>query len=185
MYVPKEIFLTKGVGRHREKLASFEMALRNAKIAAFNIVEVSSIFPPRCKMISADSGLKKLEDGQILHVVISRNATNEPNRLIAASVGVAIPSDRNAYGYLSEHHSFGEKESRAGDYAEDLAATMLATVLGVDFDPESGWDARKEFWKISGKIVRTRNVTQSAIGDKNGLWTTVLAAAVLLPPDVG
>jgi len=167
MYVPKEIFLTKGVGKHKEKLASFEMALRNARIAAFNIVEVSSIFPPHCKMISADAGLKKLLDGQILHVVMSRNSTNEPNRLIAASVGVAIPSDRNAYGYLSEHHSFGEKESRAGDYAEDLAATML--------------DARKEFWKISGKIVRTRNITQSAIGDKNGLWTTVVAAAVLLP----
>ena len=27
-YVPKGIFLTKGVGRHREKLSSFELALR-------------------------------------------------------------------------------------------------------------------------------------------------------------
>ena len=181
MYVPKRMFLTKGVGKHREKLASFEMALRNARIAPFNIVEVSSIFPPGCKMISLESGLKQLMPGQIVHSVMSRNSTNEPNRLIAASVGVAIPADTRAYGYLSEHHSFGEKETRAGEYAEDLAATMLATILGVEFDPDTSWDRKKELWKISGKIVRTRNITQTAIGDKNGMWTTVVAAAVLIP----
>lgn len=181
MYVPTKMFLTKGVGKHKEKLTSFEMALRNAKIASLNIVSVSSIFPPRCKMISLEAGVKQLLPGQIAYVVMSKNSTNEPNRLIAASVGVAIPAEKNAYGYLSEHHSFGETENKAGEYAEDLAATMLATVLGVDFDPDISWDAKKEIWKISGKIVRTRNTTQSAIGDKNGLWTTVIAASVLLP----
>ena len=96
-------------------------------------------------------------------------------------IAVAIPAEKEAYGYLSEHHSYGETDSKAGEYTEDLAATMLATVLGVDFDPDSSWDNKKELWKISGKIVRTRNVTQSAIGDKKGLWTTVLAASILLP----
>ncbi len=181
MYVPTKMFLTKGVGRHKERLTSFEMALRNARIAALNIVTVSSIYPPRCRMVSIDAGTRLLLPGQIAYVVMSKNTTNEPNRLIAASVGVAIPANKNAYGYLSEHHSFGETENKAGEYAEDLAATMLATVLGVDFDPDDSWDAKKEIWKISGKIVRTRNVTQSAIGDKNGLWTTVVAASVLLP----
>jgi arginine decarboxylase len=175
------MFFTKGVGRHKEKLTSFEMALRNAKIASFNLVGVSSIFPPFCKMISVGAGLRHLMPGQIVHVVMSKNATSEPNRLIAASVGVAIPAEKETYGYLSEHHSFGETDRKAGEYAEDLAATMLATVLGVDFDPDSSWDNKKEIWKISGKIVRTRNVTQSAIGDKKGLWTTVLAASILLP----
>ncbi len=181
MYIPKKMFLTKGVGKHREKLTSFEMALRNAKIASYNIVTVSSIFPPHCKMISTESGLQELIPGQIAHTVLSKNSTCEPNRLIAASIGVAIPADRNAYGYLSEHHSFGETEIKAGEYSEDLAAEMLATILGVDFDPNLSWDSKKEIWKISGKIVRTRNITQSAIGDKKGWWTTVLAAAVLLP----
>lgn len=181
MYIPSKMFFTKGVGRHKEKLTSFEMALRNAKIASFNLVGVSSIFPPFCKMISVGAGLRQLMPGQIVHVVMSKNATSEPNRLIAASVGVAIPAEKEAYGYLSEHHSFGETDRKAGEYAEDLAATMLATVLGVDFDPDSSWDNKKEIWKISGKIVRTRNVTQSAIGDKKGLWTTVLAASILLP----
>jgi len=113
--------------------------------------------------------------------VMSTNSSNEPHRLIAASVGCAIPKDKNQYGYLSEYHSFGETESKAGDYAEDLAAQMLATTLGVEFDPDTSYDERKELWKISGKIFRTMNITQTAIGDKRGLWTTVIACAVLLP----
>jgi len=180
-YVPRRVFLTRGVGKHREKLASFEEALRKAGIAHLNLVRVSSIFPPHCKLISRKEGLSLIKPGQVTFVVMSDNATNEPHRLIAASVGVAIPKDRNSYGYLSEHHSFGQREDVAGDYAEDLAASMLATVLGVEFDPDASWDEKKEIWRISGKIVRTRNITQTAIGDKDGLWTTVVAAAVLLP----
>ncbi|HKT12161.1 MAG TPA: arginine decarboxylase, pyruvoyl-dependent [Terriglobia bacterium] len=180
MFVPKRMFLTKGVGKHREKLTSFELALRNAGIAACNLVRVSSIFPPRCKMIPRSEGIKELEPGQVTFVVISENSTREPHRLIAASVGVAMPADRNAYGYLSEHHSFGQTEQVAGEYAEELAAEMLATTLGVEFDPDQSWDEKKEIYRISNKIVRTSEITQSAIGDKRGLWTTVLSAAVLL-----
>jgi arginine decarboxylase len=177
MYVPKKVFLTKGVGFHREKLASFEMALRNAKIAPYNIVEVSSILPPGCVFVSANEGVKELTPGQILHVVLSRNATNEPNRLIGASVGVAIPKDKGMYGYLSEHHSFGENEKKTGDYAEELAETMLTTILDVqevDASSKNRVDAIKN-------MIRTRNMTQTAVGDKNGLWATVVAASVLLP----
>jgi len=144
MYVPQKMFLTKGVGVHKEKLASFEMALRNANIARFNIVEVSSIFPPYCELVSIEEGLEGLSAGQIMHVVISKNSTNEPRRLIAASVGVAVPTDKSMYGYLSEHHSYGEEADKAGNYAEDLAASMLATILGVQFDPNSSYDEKKE-----------------------------------------
>lgn len=178
--VPKKVFLTKGVGKDKEKLTSFEKALRNAGIAQFNIVSISSIFPPGCKLIPKSEGLKLLKPGQIIYTVISRNSTNEPHRLITASVGVAIPKDPNQYGYLSEHEGFGETEEKAGDYAEDLAATMLATILGLEFDPESSYDEKKEIWKMSGRIIKTTNITQSAIGDKNGLWTTVVAAAVFI-----
>lgn len=180
MYVPQEAFLTKGVGKHKEKLQSFEMALRNAGIAAVNLVRVSSIFPPQCKLISKQAGLKQLKPGAITHCVMSDNATCEPHRLVAASVGIAIPRDRDHYGYLSEHHSYGQRDEAAGEYAEDLAASMLATILGVPFDPDKSWNEKKEEWKISGKIVKTRNITQSAIGNKDGLWTTVIAAAIFL-----
>ncbi len=179
-FVPREMFLTKGVGRHKERLASFEEALRNAHIAKYNLVHVSSIFPPNCKLVAPNKGLKKLKAGQVVPVVIARAETNEKNRLIATSIGVAIPANKNQYGYLSEHHSFGESDDEAGDYAEDLAASMLATILGLDFDTGATWNQREEQWKISGKIVKTTNVTQSAIGN-TGLWTTAVSAAVLIP----
>ncbi len=178
--VPKEIFLTRGVGRHKEKLASFELALRKAEIAEFNLIRVSSIFPPGCHVISKRFGLSKLTPGQIVPCVMSQSETNEPRRLMAASIGLAIPKEKNQYGYLSEHHSFGENDDTSGNYAEDLAAEMLATILGVDFDPDKSWDEKREQWKISGKIVRTRNITQTALGDKRRLWTTVVAAAILI-----
>lgn len=178
MYVPKKVFFTKGVGSHKEKLASFEMALRNAKIASYNIVEVSSILPPGCIFISANEGVKELTPGQILHVVLSRNSTNEPNRLIGAAVGVAIPKDKKMYGYLSEHHSFGENEQKTGDYAEQLAETMLTTILEIKDADSTGDSGNVEEIR---KMIRTRNVTQTAIGGKSGLWTTVIAASVLLP----
>lgn len=180
LILPRYVFLTKGVGLHRERLASFEAALRDAGIAPYNLVRVSSIFPPYCRIISRTRGLNLLKPGQLLFVVMSDNATNEPHRLISASVGIAIPKDPSRYGYLSEYHSFGEREDRAGDYAEDLAAQMLATTLGVPFDPDLSYDKRKEIWKIAREIVRTQNITQSAIGNKNGLWTTVVAAAVFI-----
>ncbi|MGH9805002.1 MAG: pyruvoyl-dependent arginine decarboxylase [Candidatus Acidiferrales bacterium] len=183
MFVPKRIFLTKGVGKHRERLSSFELALRSAGIASCNLVRVSSIFPPHCKLVSRSEGLKRLEPGQVTFVVLSENSTREPHRLIAASIGLALPADKSMYGYLSEHHSFGETEDRAGEYAEELAAEMLATTLDVEFDPDLNWDEKKEIYRISNKIVRTMNITQSAVGDKRGLWSTVLTAAILIPED--
>lgn len=181
MYVPTKVFFTRGVGRHTEKLSSFEMALRRACIAKYNLIRVSSILPPGCRHISTDAGIGRLKPGQIIHVVMSEASTNEPNRMVAASIGVAIPNDRSQFGYLAEHHAYGMTGPKAGDYAEDLAAEMLATIMGVGFDPATSWDEKREIWRISGKIVRSTNVTQSARGQKDGHWTTVIAAAVLLP----
>ncbi len=178
--IAKEIFLTRGVGKHKEKLPSFESALRNAGIAAFNLVRVSSIFPPHCRLISRKQGLTKLKPGQIVFAVISENTTNEPNCLITAAVGIAIPKDRRQYGYLSEHHSHGKREQAARNYSEDLAAEMLAISLGVNFDPHQSWDEKREIWRISGQIIQTRNIIQTAIGDKRGNWTTAIAAAVMI-----
>ena len=172
--VPKKLFLTKGVGKHKERLSSFELALRDAGIAAQNLVRVSSIFPPNCKLISRKEGLQYLHPGEVVFAVIAENSTREPHRLVASSIGVALPADRSTYGYLSE------TDDQAGDYAEELAAEMLATTLNVDFDPDRSWDEKKEIYRISNKIVRTANVTQSAVGDKRGLWTTVIASAVLI-----
>jgi arginine decarboxylase len=177
--VPKKIFFTHGVGTHNEELQSFELALRDAGIEKFNLVTVSSILPPGCRRISRKEGLKLLHPGEIVFCVLARCASNEPRRLLAASVGCAVPVDKRMYGYLSEHHAYGMTDRTAGDYAEDLAAAMLASTLGIEFDEDKSWDEKREIWKISGKIVRTTNVTQSAIVRK-GQYSSVVAAAVFV-----
>ena len=177
-FLPTKAFLTQGIGRHKEKLTSFEEALREASIAQYNLVRVSSIWPPHCQMVSRKAGISKLVPGQIVFAVVAEAATNEPSRRATASVGVAIPADASHHGYISEHHAFGVGKRTAGDYAEDLAASMLATVLGVPFDPDQAWDERKEQWKVSGEIVRTKNISCTAEAREDGKWVTVVSAVV-------
>jgi len=173
------MFFTNGVGFHKEELRSFELALRDADIEICNLVTVSSIFPPGCKIISRSKGIERIKPGAITFTVLARCCTNEPRRQLAASIGLAVPADQKLYGYLSEHHAYGQTAKEAGDYAEDLAAAMLATTLGIEFDEDKSWDQKEEVYRLSGKIVNSRNITQSAV-NKSGGYTTVVAAAVLL-----
>ncbi len=176
----KKLFLTKGKGVHEDRLTSFEYALRDAGIAGTNIVLISSIFPPNAKLVSRKEGLKQINPGQILFTIYSKNQTNEPHRVCAASVGIAQPKNKSRYGYLSEYESFGQNEIQAGDYAEDIAAQMLASSLGIPFDVDKAWNEKRQQWSISGEIYKTQNITQATKGNKDGKWTTVFAAAVLL-----
>src|ERR1700739_5094987 len=100
--VPKRLFLTKGVGKHKERLTSFELALRDAGIAAQNLVRVSSIFPPQCKLVPRSQGLKYLSPGEVVFAVVAENSTREPHRLLASSIGVSIPSHRTTSASLSD-----------------------------------------------------------------------------------
>ncbi|MDP2643750.1 MAG: arginine decarboxylase, pyruvoyl-dependent [Desulfobacterales bacterium] len=180
MYVPRYMFFTKGVGIEREMLSSFELALREARIAHLNIVTVSSIFPPHCRIVDIKTGLSRLEPGEIAHCVMAKQQINEPGRRIVSSIGLALPSESGRYGYLSEHHGFGQTELEAGEYAEDLAASMLANTLGIDFDPNKDYDERREVYKMSGKIVESQHISIAALGAEGNLWTTVIAAAVFV-----
>ena len=65
MAVPSKIFFTKGVGVHKDRLASFELALRRAGIEKYNLVYVSSIFPPFCTQLTVEEGARSHEPGSI------------------------------------------------------------------------------------------------------------------------
>jgi arginine decarboxylase len=177
--VPTKVFLTKGVGRHKYQLKSFESALRQAGVAQQNLVQVSSILPPKCKVISRENGIKELTPGAIDFCVMARADTNEHGRLVASSIGVAIPKDTGKWGYLSEVHGHGMNSQQAGDMAEDLAAGMLGTTLGMELDPEIAWSEKEQAYKSSGLFIRTTNITQTAKGIE-GLWTTTVAIAMFL-----
>ena len=177
--VPAKVFLTKGVGRHKYQLKSFEQALRQAGVAQQNLVQVSSILPPKCKIVSRESGLKALVPGQISYCVMARSDTSEHGRLVASSIGVAIPRDNNQWGYLSEVHGHGMNRRQAEDMAEDLAAGMLGTTLGLELDPDKAWSEKEQAYRASGLFIRTTNITQTARGQKD-LWTTTVAMAMFL-----
>lgn len=179
MFVPRKMFFTKGVGHHRHELRSFELALRDASIEKSNLVYVSSIFPPSCKIISKEEGEKEIKPGMITFCVMARSSSNEPRRLIGSSIGCALPANLLDYGYLSELHCYGKDEKEAGDEAEDLAAAMLASTLGIEFDEDKAWDDKEESFKLNDKIYETLNVTSTAEVKKGG-YTTTIAACVLL-----
>jgi len=179
--VPKEMFFTKGVGFHKNNLQSFEEALRDAGIAGFNLVRVSSIYPPHCKIVSRNVGLSRLKPGEIVFCVLAECRNNEPNRLACAGIGLALPSNEEQHGYISEHHGFGMTQKACGDYVEDMAATMLATTQGIDLDPSTDYNERKQIYNAQKLVVKTKAVVQTVEGEKSGLWTSCVAAAVLIP----
>ena len=174
------MFFTRGAGKHRNYLQSFEEALRVAGIAGFNLVRVSSIYPPGCKIVTRRKGLEMLSPGQIVFCILAECRTNEPNRLAGAGIGLALPADPLQHGYVAEHHGFGLTQRICSDYVEDMAATMLATTQGIDLDPDTAYNERKDIYRAQGLVVQTRAVVQTVEGDKNGLWTAAVAAAVFI-----
>lgn len=167
MYIPTKIFLTSGKGVHEDKLTSFELALREAGISPFNLVKVSSIFPPHAELIEKEEGLKNLKDGQIVHCVMSELSTNEPSRLIVVSIGISIPKNKALHGYLAEYSNFGVSEEEAGKTAEEMANHMLETLF--------------EEKDVKSHVHFSTSISKSAYGSKDRKWTTVVAAAILVP----
>ena len=176
--VPTSFFLTSGVGVHRERLTAFELALRAADIEQQNLVSVSSILPPHCEQVEREKGVSTLRPGEITFCVMARTETDEPGRRIHSSIGLARPTDPAMYGYISEHHGYGMIKEQSGDYAEDLAATMLASTLGIEFDADAAWDERRRVYEASNLIIDSTSVTAADEGHSDGLWTCAIAAAV-------
>jgi arginine decarboxylase len=158
--IPQKVFFTSGVGVHEDALVSFELALRDAGIEKFNLVTVSSIYPPRCEIVDRIDGLRELHSGQIVFCVMSKMIGNEAGKTIYVTIGVAIPEDPTLNGYLTEYHGYCNPEDDVGKHAEDMAAYMLDTAFGI-------------------KVLRKLNITRKAVVEE-GKYTTVVAAAVFV-----
>jgi arginine decarboxylase len=178
---PKRVFLTKGTGVHRHALAAFEFALRDADIEQQNLVYVSSILPPHCDVVSREVGVELLKPGDITFCVLARSQTNEFGRHVYSSIGLARPADPEMYGYISELHGYGKAAvATSGDEAEDLAATMLASTRGLDFDPNAAWNERRQIYEHSNLIIDSTSITAVAECEPEGHWVCTIAAAVFL-----
>ena len=145
--IPQCVFLTRVVGVHRHRLPAFEYALLHAHIAQQHLVPFSSILPPGSAVVPVERGVATLQPGEITFTVLARAETDEPGRRVTASIGLARPREPTLYGYISEHHGYGLTERESGDHAEDLAATILSSTLGIEFDPYSAWNDRQKFYE--------------------------------------
>ncbi|MGB9938643.1 pyruvoyl-dependent arginine decarboxylase [Methanosarcina sp.] len=157
--IPRKVFFTSGAGTHPEHLESFEVALRDAGIEKFNLVTVSSILPPNCEIVSREEGLEELSPGEIVFCVMSRISSNEPGRILSASVGCALPKNVSKHGYISEYHAYGETAEDVGDHSEKLAKSMYST------------------W-INEAPLRSLSFPRSSSVDEHGDWMTVISSAV-------
>jgi len=178
--VPVQAYLTRGVGVHREQLVAFELALRDAGIAAQNLVAVSSILPPECELIERQQGEELLRAGQILHVVLAREECNEPRCSVGAAIGIARPSNTSQHGFIAEHGAIDQTDSKIASHAEDLAVTMLAGTLGIDLDEQLDAAGRAHALENTGQIARHDSICAVASGDEQGRWTVVVAATVFI-----
>src|SRR6056297_1902687 len=119
-WVPKKIFFTKGVGIAKSEQISYIRALTDAKLAKYNLIQVSSIVPPNCKKITPKEGLQNLQPGQTLYVVLARISSNIPNQQIAASIGVAKPYHPKIHGYLAEYENINQSSEEVAKFSEDM-----------------------------------------------------------------
>lgn len=177
--IPKGLFFTSGVGIHKERLVSFELALKDARVNHLNLVPVSSIVPPGCQVVSADEGVRRLKPGAVTFCVAAWISSNEPGRTVTSAVGMCSPKDQAMHGYLSEHHAFDESEELAKEYTEYLAALMFMNTNGIPEGTGLSWSANKVIWMETNRILRLESVVKSAIVSL-GTYTTVFAGAIFL-----
>ena len=177
--VPKAVFLTKGVGIHSERLNSFEEALREARISSLNLVTVSSIVPPHCRLLDIEEGLKLLSPGQLTFSVMSKCDSDEEGRLMAAAVAILLPEDPDDYGYISEFHAHGMESGEVEDWVCDQAAELYASAKGLKINWKRAWSAEDEKYTLEERSFSPKYVVSMARG-KKGKWVTTVAAAVFI-----
>lgn len=152
MTVPSAVFPVTGIGRHEDRIGSFEMALRDAGIAPYNLVPVSSVIPPDATVVAPDEGRAALDAGEITHCVLAREDTRRA-QAVAAAVGVAIGGEH--HGYAVEQT--GRDEQDVAGRAERVATDLL------DREPDR------------------RFTVSAATTGEDGVWTTAVAAVVFVP----
>lgn len=178
-WVPKKVFLTKGVGVHAERLNSFEEALRDAHISPMNLVMVSSIVPPHCKLVGVGEGLQMLSPGQITFCVMSKCESDEEGRLLASAVALLLPENDDDYGYISEYHGYGKKFEEVDEWVCDQAAELYASAKGFKINWKRAWSEEDSKYTLEKRRYTPEVVISVAEGIK-GKWVTTIAAAVFI-----
>jgi arginine decarboxylase len=179
--IPKRFFLTKGIGIHEKQLRSREQALRDAGIEVCNLIKISSVVAPGCKRISREEGLKALYPGMMTFAVQALSATNEPDQIVTAGLGLAQPVDDNYHGYITEvEEMMGIEAADVEQDVVEMAVENLISSWGIKTDGDDVIRKGKKHYEFDGRKVEVDSLVASAKGHEDRLWTTVFVAAVYL-----
>lgn len=167
MIVPRRVFLTAGQGQHSDRIHAFELALREAGIEQCNLVPVSSVLPPECRIVDREEGTSALVPGAITFCVMARDESHCEGAPLSASVCIAVPKDRSRHGYIGECAGNGRAPEEVDAAARELAQGMMATSSDID-------TSRAD--EICAAAPTISCVTRS----KDGVWNVAVAVAVFL-----
>jgi len=167
MIIPRRVFLTTGQGQHADRIHAFELALRDAGIEQCNLVPVSSVLPPGCRIVDREEGTAALVPGAIMFCVMARDESNCEGSPLSASVCIAVPKDRSRHGYIGEYAGNGRTAEEAEDAARELAQGMLVTSMDIDASRADEVCAAAPAISCIGRA-------------KRGVWNVAVAAAVFL-----
>jgi len=114
-----------GIGTGPTTLAAFDAALRQAGIANFNLLILSSVIPPGSRVVVANSGPPKVNGdwGDRLYVVLAAERVQERN--VEAWAGLGWVQGPDGRGLFVEHHGHSEATVRA-----DITATLDSMTCG-------------------------------------------------------
>ena len=182
-FVPKRLFFTKGVGAHEQQRVAMHHALRDAGVSDCNLVKVSSVIPPGCRIISRREGAKLLRPGNIVFAVIAMSETKEPHQRATVALGWATPDQDGVPGYIAEieeEQAKGKTAKSAGDEVGQMALTLVAERLQTRIDSKSLWARSKRVHRIGGTTVHCGCITSTIIGDEKERYLSAVALALYL-----
>ena len=103
--MPTRYFLASGTSEGYTSLNAFDGALLQAGIGNTNIVKMSSIVPPHCKLVAPIA----LPPGALVPAAYAAITSDVPGEIISAGVAVALPEDEDQNGLIMEYSAKGER----------------------------------------------------------------------------
>ena len=130
-----KIYLSSGIGTGPTRLSAFDAALNNAGIANYNLIRLSSVIPPKTKLIPLDSQIPADivpgKWGHRLYIVMAEERVDTPNSEAWAGIGW-VQDKKTGKGLFVEHEGKSEKSVRR-NITQSLEALMATR--NVDFGP--------------------------------------------------
>lgn len=148
--IPREFFVTSGVGMDSERAAAFDFALYDAGIGECNLVGVSSILP--AKAIETERSKVILTPGEITFCVMSR-ADGKSGEVIGAGIGYGRMVGENGSGIICEHHGHHSETYLIAKIREKLYKMAEIRAKGIVVNDLKAKSVEVEEGKFGSMVV--------------------------------